>query len=71
MLNRGLSFRERKDREVMLQILYRLLPTLEGEEKTVATRLAYTMKREIENSDKIYEQRRKQRRCRGGRYDVF
>lgn len=50
MLNRMLSFREIKDREIMLQILYRILPTLDGEEAIVTKRWAVRLKKEIEEA---------------------
>ena len=71
MLNRVLSVREVKDREIMLKILYEIIPSLEGEESTVAKRYAGRMKRELEDSDSIRRQRRQERRNRGGRYDDF
>ena len=71
MLNRVLSVREVKDREIMLKILYEIIPSLEGEESTVAKRYEGRMKRELEDSDSIKRQRRKERRNRGGRYDDF
>ena len=69
MLNRVLSVREVKDREIMLKILYEIIPSLEGEESTVAKRYAVRMKKELEDSDSIRRQRRQERRNRGGRYD--
>lgn len=70
MLNRALSFREIKDREIMLQILFRILPSLNAEETIVAKRWAVRLKKEIEDSDSIMRQRRMERRNRGGRYDL-
>lgn len=70
MLNRMLSFREIKDREIMLQILYRILPRLDGEEAIVTKRWAVRLKKEIEDSDSIMRQRRMERLNRGGRYDL-
>ena len=71
MLNRVLSVREVKDREIMLKILYEIIPSLEGEASTVAKRYAVRMKKELEDSDSIRRQRRQERRNRGGRYDDF
>ena len=71
MLNRVLSVREVKDREIMLKILYGIITSLEGEESIVAKRYAVRMKKELEDSDSIRRQRRQERQNRGGRYDDF
>lgn len=70
MLNRALSFREIKDREIIIQILYRILPSLDGEDAIVTKRWIVRLKKEIEDSDSIMRKRRMERRNRGGRYDL-